>query len=65
MKLAFGAGGTDWQERIDFARMRKERLAKGQAMLKKYGMVVVTETGHEVITNWPSEEIIPVGLVVD
>ncbi|OGP65298.1 MAG: hypothetical protein A2170_13025 [Deltaproteobacteria bacterium RBG_13_53_10] len=38
MKLAFGAGGTDWQERIDFARMRKERLAKGQSMMKKYGI---------------------------
>jgi hypothetical protein len=25
-------------------------------------MVVVTETGHEIITTWPSEEIIPLGL---
>ena len=27
-------------------------------------MVVVTETGHEIITTWPSEEIIPAGLVM-
>ncbi len=28
-------------------------------------MVVVTEKGHEVITTWPSEEIIPVSLVIN
>ena len=29
MKLAFGTAGTDWPERINFARIRQERLAKG------------------------------------
>jgi hypothetical protein len=28
-------------------------------------MVVVTERGHEIITTWPAEEIMPVGLVID
>jgi Xaa-Pro aminopeptidase len=28
-------------------------------------MVVVTEKGHEIITTWPAEEIIPVGLYID
>jgi Xaa-Pro aminopeptidase len=27
-------------------------------------MVLVTETGHEVLTNWPSDEIMPVGLAL-
>ncbi len=33
--VAFGVAGLDWQERIDFARMRKERLSKVQAAMKK------------------------------
>lgn len=37
-RVDFGLGGTDWQERIDFARMRRERLARSQAMMKKYGI---------------------------
>jgi Xaa-Pro aminopeptidase len=28
-------------------------------------MVVVTEKGHEIITTWPAEEIMPVGLYID
>jgi hypothetical protein len=27
-------------------------------------MVLVTETGHEVLTSWPSDEIMPVGLAL-
>ena len=49
MKLAFGVGGTDWQERIDFAKMRRERLAKGQAMMKKYGIAAALLTRSENI----------------
>ncbi len=49
MKLAFGVGGTDWQERIDFAKMRKERLAKGQAMMKKYGIAAALLTRSDNI----------------
>lgn len=49
MKLAFGTGGTDWQERINFAKMRQERLAKGQAMMKKHGMAAALLTRSENI----------------
>jgi Xaa-Pro aminopeptidase len=49
MKLAFGVGGTDWQERINFPRMRQERLAKGQAMMKKYGIASALLTRGENI----------------
>ncbi len=49
MKLAFGVGGTDWQERINFAKMRQERLAKGQAMMKKYGIASALLTRGENI----------------
>jgi Xaa-Pro aminopeptidase len=37
-KLAFGAGAADWQERINFDRMRRERLAKARASMKKHGI---------------------------
>jgi Xaa-Pro aminopeptidase len=49
MKLAFGTGGADWQERIDFAKMRRERLAKGQAMMKKHGIAAALLTRSENI----------------
>ena len=26
-------------------------------------MVLVTETGHEILTTWPSEEVMPIGLI--
>jgi Xaa-Pro dipeptidase len=28
-------------------------------------MVLVTETGHRILSNWPAEEIIPVSIVLD
>lgn len=49
MKLSFGVGGTDWQERIDFDRMRRERLVKGQAMMKKHGIAAAVLTRPENI----------------
>ena len=49
MKLAYGVGGADWQERINFAKMRQERLAKGQAMMKKYGIAAALLTRSENI----------------
>jgi Xaa-Pro aminopeptidase len=33
--LTFGPGYVDWQERIDVARMRKERAEKLQKALRK------------------------------
>ena len=47
MKLAFGTGGVDWQERIDFGKMRRGRLAKGQAMMKKHGIAAAVLTRPE------------------
>ena len=49
MKLAFGTGGTDWQERINFDKMRQDRLAKGQAMMKKHGIASALLTRPENI----------------
>lgn len=34
--IIYGLAGVDWQERINFDRLRKERYAKVQAMLKHY-----------------------------
>ena len=38
MKLSYGISGVDWQERINYPRMRRERLAKAQAAMKKRGI---------------------------
>lgn len=35
-KLFFGTEGVDWEERINFARMRDERLAKAREALNKH-----------------------------
>lgn len=36
-KLAYGTMGTDWQDRINWERLRRERSERGFAMMKKYG----------------------------
>lgn len=36
--IAYGISGTDWQERINYPRMRQERLSKAQAAMKKHGI---------------------------
>lgn len=38
MRLAYGIGAVDWQHRVDYPRMRQERLAKAQAAMKKRGI---------------------------
>ena len=35
--VEFGFMGVDWEERIDFDRMRRERLKKAQDALDKSG----------------------------
>ncbi len=47
--LAFGPGASDWQERVNTERMRKERLAKVQAALKKHGIAVCLVTKNDTI----------------
>ena len=37
-KLLFGSEGVDWEERINFARMREERLSRARAAMKKHGI---------------------------
>lgn len=49
MKLAFGVGGVDWQERINFPRLRQERLIKTQEAMKKYGIAACLLTRPENI----------------
>lgn len=36
--IYYGTTGLDWQKRIDFERLRKDRYAKVQGMLKYYGL---------------------------
>jgi len=35
-KLLFGSEGVDWEERINFARMREERIARARAAMNKH-----------------------------
>lgn len=37
-KLLFGIDSVDWEERINFTRMREERQAKARAAMKKHGL---------------------------
>lgn len=48
MRLAYGVDGVDWQDRIDYPRMRRERLAKAQAAMKKRGIAacILTRTDN-------------------
>ncbi len=38
MPIPINPGGADWEARINFDRMREQRLAKVQAALKKHGL---------------------------
>ena len=40
-KLYFGSGGVDWQERINYERLQKERLDKVQIRMRKSNLAVV------------------------
>lgn len=48
-RLTSGLGVKDWDEVINFGRMREERLAKARASLKKYGMAACLLTRPENI----------------
>lgn len=49
MKLAFGAGSVDFQEGINYERMRRQRLARAQAALKEAGIAAAILTRPENI----------------
>ena len=44
-RLWYGTMATDWAERIDFQRMREQRLAKMQSTLKKHDLAALIVTG--------------------
>ena len=48
-RLPWGQGGVDWDERINFDRMRREKLAKAQACMKKNGLAACLLTRPENI----------------
>ena len=39
-KLLFGSEGTDWEERINFAQMREDRLSKARKALRENNIPV-------------------------
>ncbi len=45
----YGVGATDYLAGINFERMRKERLARAQAALKRHGMAAALFVRHENI----------------
>lgn len=48
-KLMFGGNGSDWNEGINFARMREERLAKAHAALTRHDIAACIVTRPENI----------------
>ena len=50
---------VDWEQRIDFPRLRQDRLDRAKAALEEE--VVVTATGCNVITRFPADELLVAG----
>ena len=46
--MSFGKMNVDYQARVDFDRLRKQRLERAHKMLKKYGL------GSAMVYNWDS-----------
>ena len=57
--LTFGSAGVDWQERIDFPRMREERLARTKAAMKKHGLATLLLTKPDNMRYATSTKGIP------
>lgn len=47
--LSYGPAGIDWQERINFTRMREERAAKVKSLMKKYNVPALLLYSNENI----------------
>lgn len=45
----WGKSAVDWQQRVDFDRLRKDRIAKAHQKLNKYGI------GAAIVFNWDSQ----------
>jgi Xaa-Pro dipeptidase len=48
-KLTFGPEVADWQERLNPERMRNQRVARAQGVMKKYGVAALLEANHHNI----------------
>jgi len=48
-KLTFGPEVADWQERLNPDRMRRQRVARAQMLMKKYGVAAILEANHQNI----------------
>ena len=48
-KLTFGPEVADWQERLNPDRMRKQRVARAQMLMKKYGVAAILEANLSLI----------------
>jgi len=48
-RVPYGIGATDFQAGINFERMRRERLARAQAALKRHGIAAALFVRHENI----------------
>ncbi len=46
-RLAYGTMGADWQDRINWERLRNERTARGFDLMKKHGSSVFILTTAE------------------
>ncbi len=44
-KLTFGGASADWQERINFPRMREKRAERARQTMRKHGLPVMLEGG--------------------
>ena len=48
-KLTFGPETADWQERLNSERMRNQRVARAQTIMKKHGVAALLEANHHNI----------------
>ena len=46
--MTYGKNNVDWQQRVDFKRLREDRIVKAHRMLHKYGI------GAAIVFNWDS-----------
>ena len=49
MNLLLGKMNVDWQQRVDFNRLRKDRVERAHKMLNKHGI------GAAIVYNWDSQ----------
>src|SRR3989442_14895831 len=65
-RRVFSTSGTDWQGRVDFDRMRKERLGRAREMMEKHdlgGLILFVGENVRYVTsvyqgNWKNNNFI-------